>query len=153
MFTSLLFIHSWLRWIVLILAIVVVFKSMVGWFAKRQFTRGDNQTAVFFIAFMHTQLVLGLILYFVYSPLGYAAFDEGMGAVMKNGALRYWAVEHITTMILAVVLAQVGRSISKKAATAVKKHRSLAIFTFLALILMLSRIPWDQAGRMFRGLG
>ncbi len=152
MYSSLLFIHSWLRWVVLILAIVVIFKSFSGWFAQKQFTKGDNQTSVFFIAFMHTQLVLGLLLYFVYSPLGSAAFEGGMGAVMKNGAIRYWAVEHITTMILAVVVAQVGRSISKKAATAVKKHRALAIYTFLALVLMLSRIPWDQAERMFRGL-
>ncbi len=152
MYNGTLFIHSWLRWVVLVLAIVVIVRSFMGWFGSKSYTASDNRLAVFFIASMHLQLVLGLILYFIYSPVGLSAFDAGMGAVMKNSALRFWAVEHLVTMILAVVLAQVGRTRAKKAVAALKKHRNMAIFTTISILLVLSRIPWDQAGRMFRGL-
>lgn len=148
-----LFIHSWLRWGVLILALIVIFRSLNGWLNRKAYTPGDNLSAVLFISFMHLQLVIGLLLYFVYSPFGQQAFaNNGVGAVMKDGNLRFWAVEHITTMILAVVLAQVGRSRSKKAVEAIKKHKNLAIFTIIALVLVLIRVPWDQTARMFRGL-
>lgn len=152
MYYTLLFIHSWLRWVVLILAIIVIVRSFSGWFGKKSFTKADNKNAIFFVSSMHLQLLIGLILYFVFSEVGYKAFQSGMGSVMKNGAVRYWAVEHITTMILAVVLVQIGRTRSKKAKEAIQKHKNLAIFSLLGILLVLSRIPWDQAERMFRGL-
>jgi hypothetical protein len=148
----LLFVHSWLRWAVLIVAVIAIFNAFGGWLSKSPFGKKDNALQASFVGLMHTQLLIGLILYFFLSPLGSAAFEGGMGAVMKNGALRYWAVEHITVMILAVIVAQVGRSISKKAQTAPKKHRVSAIAFSVALVLMLSRIPWNEAGRLFRGL-
>ncbi|MDX2305268.1 MAG: hypothetical protein NW226_20830 [Microscillaceae bacterium] len=149
MYFTTLFIHSWLRWVVLILAIWVIIRSLSAWLGKKDYLASDNRLAIFFIAFMHLQLVIGLILYFVYSPMGLAAFQQGMGSVMKNGAVRYWAVEHIFTMVVAVVLAQIGRTRSKRAVNPIAKHKNLAIFTILALLLILSRIPWETA-RLFR---
>jgi hypothetical protein len=52
---------------------------------------------------------------------------------------------------LAVILAQVGRSLAKKAPTDLQKHKKSAIFYSIALVLVLSRIPWDSL-RLFRGL-
>lgn len=152
MYYTLLFIHSWLRWVVLILAIIVIVRSFSGWFGKKAFTKADNKNAIFFVSSMHLQLLIGLILYFVYSEVGYKAFQSGMSAVMSNKSLRYWAVEHISTMIIAVVLVQIGRTRSKKAKEAIQKHKNLAIFSLLGIVLVLIRIPWDQAERMFRGL-
>ncbi len=150
MYYSFLFIHSWLRWAVLILAVIVIIKSLSGWLGKKPFTSSDSKFSVFLVASAHLQLLLGLILYFVYSPNGIAAFQSGAN-VMKDSAVRYWAVEHISMMILAVVFIQIGRTLSKKAKTALAKHKKLAIFTIIGLLLVLSRIPWDQV-RMFRGL-
>ncbi len=152
MYYTLLFIHSWLRWVVLILAIIVIVRSFSGWFGKKSFTKADNKNAIFFVSSMHLQLLIGLILYFVYSEVGYKAFQSGMGAVMSNKPLRYWAVEHISTMIIAVVLVQIGRTRSKRAKEAIQKHKNLAIFSLVGILLVLIRIPWDQAERMFRGL-
>lgn len=152
MYDTTLLIHSWLRWVVLLFAIIVIFRSLQGWLGNQAFTSGDNRNATLFIAFMHLQLVIGLVLYFFLSPVGFSAFDAGMGAVMKNKGLRYWAVEHITTMILAVVLAQVGRTRSKRAKSSKRKHQQLAIFTIIAMVLVLSRIPWNESARLFRGL-
>lgn len=145
-------IHSWTRWLVLILALVVIFKAVSGWLGKKPFEKQDNILGASFVGSMHLQLLLGLLLYFVFSPMGLNAINElGMKAVMKNAEMRYWAVEHISIMILAVVLAQVGRSLSKKASDSVAKHKKSAIFYSVALVLVLSRIPWDSL-RLFRGL-
>jgi hypothetical protein len=136
-------IHSWLRWVVLILAIYLVIRSLQGWFGKQSYTSGDNKLAVFFTIGMHTQLLLGLILYFALSPAVQQAFKD-FGAAMKDANIRVWAVEHITMMVLAVILAQVGRSMSKKTTDSTKKFRLLAIFGGLALVLMLAGIPWSK---------
>ena len=149
-FTIFLFIHSWLRWVVLILAILVIFKSVSGWLGKKSFTSSDKRFSVLLIAFTHTQFLVGLILYFFLSPFGVNLFKQGMGAVMKDSYSRFWAVEHISMMFLGVVFIQLGRSLSKKAKVDWRKHQKLAIFTIIGLLLILSRIPWGEAARMFR---
>ncbi|MCU0447247.1 MAG: hypothetical protein MUE85_20315 [Microscillaceae bacterium] len=143
-----LMVHSWLRWLVLLVAILLIIRSFMGWFGKKSYESGDNRLAVFFIIFMHLQLVLGLVLYFFLSPKVQIALQD-MGKAMKNPELRAWSVEHITMMLLAVVVAQLGRSFSKKRGDSVQKHRTLAIYTLIALVLMLAGIPWKFAGTGF----
>lgn len=149
MYLTLLIIHSWLRWLVLLLAILVIFRSLSGLFGKKPYLSADNKSSLYFTIGMHTQLLLGLLLYFWFSPFTLQAF-KNFGAAMKDGNLRFWAVEHIFAMVLAVVIAQIGRSATKKASTDVKKHRRSAIYTLLALVLILSMIPWKESARLFR---
>ncbi|NMM48756.1 hypothetical protein [Marinigracilibium pacificum] len=150
MYDFLLFTHSWLRWIILILAIVTVVMGLSGMSGKK-FGKAQNALSGAFIGTMHLQLLLGLILYFFLSPVGLDAFSSGAN-VMKEAALRYWAVEHMSIMIIAVVVAQIGRIRIKKSVTDKGKYKAMLIFNLIALILMLSRIPWDQTARLFRGL-
>ena len=149
MYPTFLFVHSWLRWIVLALAVFVIVRSLTGWLTNRPYLKTDNAIAASFIGTMHLQLIIGLVLYIFLSPMTKSAFLD-FGAAMKNADLRYWAVEHIFVMIVAVVVAQIGRIRSKKASGNKKKHRLSFIFYFIALILMLSRIPFDEAARLFR---
>ena len=102
------------------------------------------------VAVFHIQLVLGLLLYFIFSPITISAFQD-FGMTMKDSQLRYWAVEHIFVMILSVVIAQIGRIQVKKTHSNTSKHRSSAIYFTMAFILVISRIPWDQTLRLFRG--
>lgn len=151
MYNFTLFLHSWLRWLVLILAVIAIFKAMTGWLGKQPFSKQDNILGASFVGSMHLQLLLGLILYFFLSPMGLNAIQTvGMKEVMKSPLYRYWAVEHLTTMLLAVILAQVGRIQSKKASTDLLKHKKALIFYTIALVLVLSRVPWDRLGREFR---
>jgi hypothetical protein len=89
---------------------------------------------------VHLQLLLGLLLYFGLSPITKAAFAD-FGAAMKDTTLRLYAVEHFITMIAAVALIQVGRILSKKASDDASKFKKMAIYTTIALLLMLSRMP------------
>jgi hypothetical protein len=150
MYTTLQFIHSWTRWLVLAVAVWAIVRAFTGWFSHKPFLKTDNTAGAMFVGTMHLQLVLGLILYFFLSPITAAAFSN-FGAAMKNPELRYWAVEHITVMILAVVVAQVGRIASKRSSVDTTKHRRAAIYFTLALVLMLTRIPFVHE-RLFRGI-
>lgn len=146
-----LFLHSWVRWFILILGLVVIIKAYSGWFGHKPYLKGDNGMSAGFMGLLHLNLLLGLILYFFLSPYVQSAFNN-FGAAMKEPTLRFWAVEHILVNIIAVVVAQVGRIKAKKATTDLAKHKITAIWYTIAFILLLSRIPWGEAERWFRGL-
>lgn len=150
MYTFLLYIHSWVRWVAVILMVLAVFKSLIGLFSGGQYQKLDNVLAASFVGTMHLQLLIGLILYFFVSPLVGEARAMGYGAAMKEPDLRFWAVEHLAIMILAVIFAQAGRSISKKSEDSVVKFRFQSIFFGAAMLLIILGIPWAEAGRMFR---
>ncbi len=141
MYLTLLYLHSWGRWLVLLAGLWAVARAFSGWQKDRAYLTTDNRSAVFFIGMLHLQLLVGLLLYFVYNPSTAPAF-QNFGAAMKNRELRFWAVEHFTMMIAAVAVAQVGRIRSKKALSDLRKH-SRAFYAFLfALLLILLMIPW-----------
>jgi len=143
MYPLLLAVHSWLRWFLLIVLVIVLIRSFLGWFSQSKYTKLDNLFGVLLIAFAHTQLVLGLVLYFI-SPNAYPAIQrEGM-KVMKDANLRVWSVEHLIMMIVAVALIQIGRSVSKAQATDTGKHQRMAIFVVMALAVIFLGIPKDR---------
>ena len=115
---------------------------MVSYFSGKEFGARDFRLALFTLIVSHIQLLIGIVLYFV-SPLGAKAIaSEGMSAAMKDPNLRLYVVEHPLAMILTVVFITVGYSKHKKKLTSKPKFKLLAIFYTLALIVMLSRIPW-----------
>jgi hypothetical protein len=128
---------------VVILAVAATVQAFIGWFGKKEWTALDNRLGVLFSSSMDVQLLLGLLLYFFLSPITGAAF-KNLGAAMSNSELRFFAVEHVTVMFAAVVLAHVGRTLSKKAAGAAAKHRLVAIFFGLAILAIVSAIPWSR---------
>ncbi len=140
MYEILLVIHSWNRWIVLILAFVVIVKAFQGWRNQLVFSKQDQTLGGIFMGTLHLQLLIGIILY-VLSPLVAAALAD-FGAAMKNKDLRFWAVEHTLGMIVAVVVAQVGRIASKKATQDAVKHKRAFIYYLIALIITLLSIPY-----------
>ena len=102
-----------------------------------------------FIGLFHLQVLLGLILYSGVSPLVRAGMKD-MGAAMKDSVLRFWTVEHIVLMLLAVIVAQVSMSLSKRATEDISTFKRAAIGFTLALILMCLGIPWpfrESVGR------
>lgn len=146
--TGLVHLHNLLRWGVLLFGLYAITKSVLGIIHKREFTSKENLAHVLFVVFCHTQLVLGLVLYFI-GPTMVGIRASG-GNVMKDAALRFWAVEHLVAMVIGIVLVQVGRSLSKKETDPMKKHRKAVIFFVLGLLIILSRIPWDRA--LFPGM-
>jgi uncharacterized protein YacL len=143
MYAILLPIHHYTGWAVLLAGLYAITKSVLGIMHKRDFTKQENIAHAAFLGTCHLQLLLGLILYFV-SPVVDQALANGMGAAMKDAASRFVAVEHIATMVIAIVLVQVGRIISKKQTDAVAKHKKALVFFVIAYVLIISRVPWDK---------
>jgi putative Ca2+/H+ antiporter (TMEM165/GDT1 family) len=141
MYLAVLTLHSYVRWIVVILASVAVVRALGGWLGRKEWTALDRRLGVFFSSSMDLQLLLGLILYIFLSPSTHTAFQD-FGAALSNEVLRYWSLEHIGLMLVAVVLVHVGQTLSKRAGEARVKHRQAAIFFGLAILIVLFAIPW-----------
>lgn len=144
MYTTIQFIHSYWAYLVLLIIVLATINALAGFFSKREYGAKDFRISLFALIVTHIQLVIGLVLYFV-SPLGLQNIsNSGMGVVMKNSEFRLYAVEHPLVMILTVVFITIGYSKHKKKLLSSGKFKTLAIFYTIALILMLSRIPWSQ---------
>ncbi len=140
MYNGLLHSHSLLRWILLVLLVVSIFRTYNGWKSRRSFLPTDKRIALFTLIFSHIQLLIGFLLYMV-SPAVQQALPD-MSAAMKDKYLRFWAVEHISIMILAIMAVTIGYSLSKRAANDSDRFRKLFIFFTIALALILISIPW-----------
>lgn len=133
--------HSGLRWLLLVIIVGAIGYAINGIVTKRPIDDIDDRLNKFTVVFAHIQLLIGYLLYFVTSPLVKAAHAD-MGAAMKDAALRFWAVEHLVGMTIAIVLITIGRNRFKKAPTDFRKLRSTAIYFSLGLLMMLATIPW-----------
>ena len=144
MYTGLLHLHNMLRWLVLLSAVIAIVSAYSGWFRKKTWEKRDKVWGLLFTIFIDLQLLVGIALYAIYSPTVKIAFKD-FGAAMKNSDLRFYAVEHILMMFIAIAVIHIGRSKSKKAGIPIKQHRAAAIFYTIGLILILAAIPWDRA--------
>lgn len=141
MFTAVLALHNILRWVVLILALIVLIRSYSGWFARREWSPADRKAGMFFTISLDVQLLLGLVLYLFLSPITRAALQD-FGAAMASEELRFFALEHLFYMLLAVILAHVGSVAARKAPEQTAKHRRAAFWYTLALAAVLVGMPW-----------
>jgi len=133
-------LHSYNRYLLFAALAFVLFRSYAGWLGNKRYEKPDNIGSAALTGLAHLQLLLGLILYFV-SPLSTAAMAN-MKSAMKNEWLRYFGVEHITVMIIAVLCIQIGRTLSKRSTNDLDKHRKTAIWISIALgLILLSLIP------------
>ncbi len=131
-------LHSYNRYLLLLALVFVLYRAYSGWLGKKTYEKLDNTASVSLLGLTHLQLVLGLLLYFQ-SPLTALARSD-MGAAMKDSWQRYFGVEHLTTMVIAVVLIQLGRTFSKKAANDTDKFKKLAIYTTIAALLIIGTL-------------
>lgn len=143
MYEVFLLLHSWLRWAVLLIAIVTLVLAWYGWLGKKPYARLNRQLGVLFTTALDIQVLIGLVLYFILSPVTTSAFGN-FGQAMQNPTTRFFAVEHISLMILAVVIAHLGSNLARRAPLDIAKHRFGAIFYTVALVVILLGIPWGR---------
>ncbi len=134
MYQGLLHTHILLRYFILIMLIVVIVMAIIGLLKKRPYGKLDNKFSLYLLIFTHLQLVAGLILYFV-SP-----FVKFSAETMKDPALRYWTVEHVTGMIVAIALITVARITTKKLPLDAAKHMRMLVLNAVALAIIIAVI-------------
>ncbi|MDZ4668725.1 MAG: hypothetical protein SGJ00_12720 [bacterium] len=146
MYDLLLSIHNLLRWAFLAAALYAIFKAARGLSGGTPFAKPDNLAGTLLLSAAHSQLLIGLILLFVSPNIQHAMAN--MAVAMKDSAIRAMLIEHPLMMIISVALIQIGRIRVKKAYSDADKHKRSLIFFGIALVLVLSRIPWGAP--MFR---
>jgi hypothetical protein len=144
MYTTILVLHSWLRWLAL----------GAGLAATIAVARGkSDRLGTILLSTVDLQVLLGLALYFFASP-NMAEIRAHFGEAMKDPVARFWAVEHITTMFGAAIAVHVGRVLARRTADPNARRMKLLICYGIATVLMFLAVPWPgmRAGRpLFRG--
>jgi hypothetical protein len=131
-------LHSGWAYIALFLLVIAVINALIGLISKKEFTAKDRKIAILGLIGTHTQLLIGLILYFV-SPLGLASLGQ-----MADKALRLTSLEHPLINLIAITLITIGWTKHKKLTSSESKYKTFTIFYGLGLLLILSRIPWSM---------
>ena len=134
-------LHSYLAYLVLLLLLVAVYRAISGFFMSKEYSPKMFRAALFTLVVTHTQLLIAILLYFT-SNRFLLWFDLGISEVMKIPVHRLYLVEHPLVNILAVVIITRGYSKHKKSRLSNPKYKILAGHYSLALILILSRMPW-----------
>jgi hypothetical protein len=133
--------HSGLRWIALLLLVLAI----VNAFTSKDYEKKHRLVNLFTMITFHIQLVLGLILYFISDKV---QFTDGW---MKEAMYRFYGMEHLTGMLLAIIAITIGHSKSKKGTDATAKFKSIKRWYVLALILVLAFIPWPFRAELGAG--
>ena len=136
-------LHSGWAYITLLMLLIAVGNAKMGWFFNKEFKDRDLRISLFTLIVSHIQLIIGLIAYFLSAQFQFLK-ENGMGAAMKDPEVRLIVIEHPLVMIIAVVLITMGFSKHKKKEADKSKFKTIALFYGIALLLVLSRIPWSQ---------
>jgi hypothetical protein len=140
MYNGMLHLHSFLRWVILILLLVALYRSFAD--RHRAYGAAHRKIGLFLLISAHLMLLVGLYQW-ITGQLGLKLIREiGFGAVMKNPFYRFFAVEHFIGMLLAIGLIHAGFSFGKKAVPDATKHKRLLLLYGLALLIILISIPW-----------
>lgn len=147
--TGLIHLHNLLRWIILILLLVSIYKSYVGWTSKKQFAAADKKIWLFTMIASHITLLLGLYQW-TFGSLGlFTGPNRSFGEVMKNSTTRFFQVEHPVSMILAIVFITLAHGMAKKSVDDTTKYQKAFRYFLVALVLILVAVPWPfrEVGR------
>ncbi len=135
MYNGLLHAHSGLRWIALVLILAAIFNALATK-SKGTYEKKDKMLNLFAMITLHTQLLIGLGMYFL-SPK--VQFSDGW---MANGTLRFFGLEHFIGMLLAIVVITIGRKKAEKAIENADKHKKIITWYIIGLLLIIAFIPW-----------
>ena len=147
MYTILKNVDLYWAYLVLLVLPLGILNAIAGIIKGKDFKSKDLRLSLFGLIFSHIQLVIGLILYFV-SPWFAQWSVLGMGGVMKDAQARFYLVEQRFSNILAIILITMGWSLHKRQSDPSKKFLRIVLFYGLGLVLLVSRIPWENVVRV-----
>lgn len=136
-------LHSGWAYITLLLLIVAVVNAIIGLTSNKEFKDKDLRISLFTLIVTHIQILIGFVAYFLSAQFTFLR-ENGMGEAMKDPEIRLVIMEHPLMMILAVVLITIGFSKHKSKTTDKAKFKTIAIYYGIALLFVLSRIPWSK---------
>ena len=140
MYTPLLALHSLTRWLILISLLFTIYRAYRGWSLNKPFSKLDNTVKYITVTIAHIQLIFGLWLYFISPIVHYFLYN--FNTAVHQRQIRFFGMEHITVMLISIVLITIGSAKAKREITDKEKFRTIAIWFSIALFLILTSIPW-----------
>lgn len=140
MYSTLLSLHSLVRWLVLTSLIIAILIAFKGWSSKKEFSRLDNSVRHWTATIAHIQLIIGLWLYFISPIIDYFLHNYKEAVHLRE--IRFFGMEHSLMMLIAIVLITIGSAKAKRKQTDTEKFKTMAIWFSIGLLIILTSIPW-----------
>jgi quinol-cytochrome oxidoreductase complex cytochrome b subunit len=144
MYETLLILHSWGRAALVVMLVVMLARHLRAWLGEKPYRASDRVGGLVLTILADVQIVVGLLLYFAYSPTVKLA-RQNFGESMQDPEKRYWLVEHLTTMLLAIVAIHVGKILAVRSKREVARHMWATIGYGLGLALLVWMSPWPSS--------
>jgi hypothetical protein len=141
MYSNLLVIHSFVRWLVLISLIFAIYMAFKGWFTNKVFSKFDDIIRHWTATITHIQLIFGLWLYFISPIIDY--FLNNYKIAVHQREIRFFGMEHNIMMLIAILIITFGSFKAKRKPTDKEKFKTMAIWFTIALVIIFISIPWS----------
>jgi hypothetical protein len=127
--------HSGLRYIVLALLVIAIINAIAN-LKSDKYEKKDKMINLFAMIFIHIQLLLGLVLYFLSPKVQFVK------EAMSEPILRFYTVEHILLMVVAIIFITLGRKKAEKQTLPARRHKMILRYYGLGLLIIFVAIPW-----------
>ena len=141
MYELALFLHSWLRWLVLAFGLTLLVTARRGWRRDTEWDGRADRLRAAFLGLLDLQAVLGLTLYFGLSPLTRVGLAD-VSVAMGDSVLRFYTIEHAFGMATGVIVAHIGLGRAKKGPVE-RRHRMTFLTLLVWLAVTVGSIPWS----------
>lgn len=141
MYNTLLALHSLMRWLILVSLIFAIIRGYYGWLLNKPYLKFDNRVRHITATVAHIQLVIGAWLYLI-SPI-VAYFLHHFNTAVHERTIRFFGMEHVTMMLIGIIVITIGSAKAKRKTTDREKFKTMAVWFTIALLIILSSIPWS----------
>lgn len=140
MYSMLLALHSVVRWFVLLSLLCSIYRAYIGYTKNRTFSKTDNGFRHWTATIAHIQLMIGMILYTQSPIVNY--FWKNTKTALQNLELMFYGFIHIALMLTAIAVLTIGSALAKRKFEDKEKFKTMLVWFFITLILILIAIPW-----------
>lgn len=140
MYQSLTFLHSTLRWLVLISLLIAIYRAGKGYFRNAVFTKSDNAVRHWTATIAHIQLLAGMALYSQSPVIKY--FWKNFSTAKETFDLLFFGLIHSLLMFTAIIVITIGSAMAKRKATDRERFKTMLTWYAIALLIIFLAIPW-----------
>ena len=110
--------------------------AIIGWAQGKQYKPAFKRLSFFFTLFLYLELLTGI---FLYIYLKYEIHTSGMSLeqAVRQSNIKFWVIEHVSLMLFALLLSQIGMLFIKQITSDRKKFRAATFYFGISFIVVL----------------
>ncbi len=134
-------IHSIIRWIYLAGLLGATLRAWYGWRGNRTWSKMDNQLTLSLMIVADVQMLTGVMLYLVLSPITKEIWNDFYGVFYK-AAFQFFGIYHLLVMLSSIFLVQLMRKLNQTADSNITRFKQSLLILSIALLVTILAIPW-----------